>query len=430
MKARKLSLKRSAPLWLLLAAVFILILPGSGLCAQLGGSISETVGAAPRRSRDAELSRMGDPRAEGDPSWLWNVLVAPPPDGWDSSIGKSTRGALSWHEGEISDSSTGVGGHDIRFIYLPSAAAAGSDKFPIDERTIAVLSFASDADNAPLIDRMAGADVPLIISGGETLIIDKNGRAIRNIFALDLYRDYRASALAAFAADLLPAEAHIAVLASRFTLHQEREAKICYGMLDTAGFMPMPFWIDASVRDVFGILEEEINSSGSGVVMAFVGNMGAREIWRGFMRMHSPWMIWNCSPPDQSYLSCRGMIFADQNMFLSELGGFTEIRRRMWDTRIIHITDNAAAGRAETLAEWLKRAILSMPHPIDIMDRKMFLRALENVKGLPFGRQRFDISPVLHRPREREIYIAEIRDRAYTHKRTVKAEAMPYVEYY
>ncbi|MBQ6435224.1 MAG: hypothetical protein IJJ09_04435, partial [Synergistaceae bacterium] len=51
--------------------------------------------------------------------WVWNVLVIPPLSGWDSEPGKSISTALAWCEKEISESSSGIGGHDVKFVLVP-----------------------------------------------------------------------------------------------------------------------------------------------------------------------------------------------------------------------------------------------------------------------------------------------------------------------
>ena len=360
---------------------------------------------------------------------MWNVLVVPPPEGWEGNAGRSIRSILAWHEAEIADSGTGAGGHDIEFIHLPplDEASAPSATLPINAKTVAVLSFASSEVDRILAGRLAGSSVPLLMAGGEEVLIDRpGGGPLPNLFALDLYRDYRCAAFALYAARKLQPEAHVALAASRFTVNQEREAKICYGLLDDAGFMPMPFWMDASASDAFGMVSEEIQSAADGVLIAFIGNMGAREMWRAFMRVRTPWRIWNCAAPDDSYLSCRGMIFADQNLFLSDRGGFGELRRRLWNTRAMRLPDLVAGGRAEALAEWLRRAIAALPQPVDVLDRGALLRALAGVRDIPFGAQTLDIAPGLHRPATREVCIAEVRDRRYVMLEALTAPGLPY----
>ena len=248
-----------------------------------------------------------------------------------------------------------------------------------------------------------------------------------------MFRDYRCSAFAQYAKRIYSREKRIALAASRFTVNQEREAKICYAMLDSEGFMPMPYWTDASARDSYYMMSEEIESyegEQAGVVISFMGSMGAREIWRNFMRLRTSWRLWNVSEPDDMYLSCRGMIFADQNIMLPSMGGFIETRRLLWRTRAMQVTDTVAAGRAIALYEWFKRAVENMPQPIDAMPRTQLLRNLERVQAIPFGNQVLNISPMLHRPAARNVFIVEIRDREYSPLDTVNTQALAYVPSY
>ncbi|MBQ9526390.1 MAG: hypothetical protein IJR68_02165 [Fretibacterium sp.] len=372
-------------------------------------------------------SSAGDARLQA--TWMWNVLVIPPRGGWETEAGKAISTALSWHEAEISESGSGAGGHDVQFDLLPpmDEDSALRAPLPIDDKTAAVMSFAGSDVDRVLVTRMAGTDVPLLLSGGEEVLFDEGKGPARNIFALDLYRDYRCAAFALYAAKTVPSEAHVALIASRFAVNQEREAKITYGLLDEAGFMPLPFWVDASMRNTFDMVSQEIESSADGVMISFLGSMGAREIWRSFMRLNTKWKLWNCAFPDETYLSSRGMIFADQNIFLTERGDFSELKHRIWNTRAMHIVDTVSAGRAEALTEWLKRGIESLPQPVDVLDHSALLRALETVQGIPFGAQTLDIVPETHRPRARQVYIAEVRSGAYVLLDSLPVTGLVYV---
>lgn len=371
--------------------------------------------------------------------WEWNVLVIPPLSGWESEPGKSVSTALSWCEREISESSNGIGGHDVKFTKINISGDADimrDVRLNIDSHTIAIMSFAlsQEADRI-LVARLAGREIPLMIAGGENVLIDRGGHPAANIFALDLYRDYRCFAFTEYAGRIFANdhEKRIALAASRFTVNQEREAKICYAMLDNAGFMPMPYWADASVHDTFKMMSEEIESyegEKAGVVISFMGGMGAREIWRNFMRLRSSWRLWNVSEPDSTYLSCRGMIFADQNVLLDSLGGFIEIKRLLWRTRAMRVDDSVAAGRAIALYEWLKRAVDIMPQPVDDMPRAVLLRNLSQAQEIPFGNQVLNISPSLHRPYQRNVYIVEVRNREYSNLDVVNARGLVYTPAY
>ena len=191
----------------------------------------------------------------------------------------------------------------------------------------------------------------------------------------------------------------------------------------------MPYWADASVRDTYYMMAEEIESfegDKAGVVISFMGGMGAREIWRNFMRIRTSWRLWNCAEPDRTYLSCRGMIFADQNILLASHGGFIETKRLLWRTRAMAINDTPAAGRAIALYEWLKRAIDMMPQPVDNLSRNLLLRNLAHVKNIPFGNQVLNISANLHRPESRNIYIVEVRNHEFSEVDMVKVNGLIY----
>lgn len=369
--------------------------------------------------------------------WVWNVVVIPPSGGWESEPGKSISTALSWCEAEISESSSGIGGHDVQFRRLAVSddlTSLQALNLQIDAHTVAVMSFALDSDrDRVLVSRLGGRELPLMIAGGESVLIDRGGRPLANVFALDLFRDYRSAAFAEYARRIFNREKRIALAASRFTINQEREAKICYALLDSAGFMPMPYWADASVRDSYAMMSEEIESfegEQAGVVISFMGGMAAREIWRNFMRLRSSWRLWNCAEPDDTYLSCRGMIFADQNVMLATLGGFIEIKRMLWRTRAMQIEDTVAAGRAVSLYEWLKRAIDMLPQPVDSLPGSSLLRNLESVQAVPFGSQVLNILPSLHRPSQRDVFIVEVRGREFSNLDVINTRGLVYVPAY
>ena len=88
--------------------------------------------------------------------------------------------------------------------------------------------------------------------------------------------------------------------------------------------------------------------------------------------------------------------------------------------------DTVAAGKAIALCEWLKRAVDVMPQPIDRMPRGMLLQNLGRVKGIPFGNQTLNISPSLHRPSARDVFIVEVRNREYSSLDTVRTNALVY----
>ncbi|MBR1604216.1 MAG: hypothetical protein IJ667_12380 [Synergistaceae bacterium] len=399
-------------------------------------------------------------------NWVWNVVVIPPDDGWNTNRGKSIQASLKWEEDEVAQSGRGVAGHDLKFIDIndlapreegtlinPPVSVSNNNLRALSsenlnnarlfnilrsiasrpERIIAVISFAGTETNRALIAAIGGnRALPLFLAYGEDVLIELNNQPVFNVFALDLFRDYRSQAFALHAANSLKPDARIALAASRFTLNQEREAKLCYRYLELNKFVPMPFWLDASVRNAFDMIAQEIESSADGTVITFLGGMAAREMWRNFMRVRTSWHIWNCSEPDDMYLSFKGMLFADQNLFLFDRGGFNALRRSLWSTRAVRISDNIAAGRAHAIVEWLKRAIFTLadPQPLDFINinRVALINTLARVQNIPFGNQNLTINPRTHRPVKRKVFIADIDQHAYRFLDELEISSMPYID--
>ncbi len=92
--------------------------------------------------------------------------------------------------------------------------------------------------------------------------------------------------------------------------------------------------------------------------------------------------------------------------------------------------DPVAAGRAIALYEWLKHAVDVMPQPVDNMPRAELLRNLSRTQEIPFGNQILNISPSLHRPYQRNVYIVEVRNREYMNLDVVNARGLAYVPAY
>lgn len=369
--------------------------------------------------------------AQQDTNWVWHVLVAAPPGGWETDAGRSVRAVLSWHEMEIDESGSGIRGHDLRFVCLPpmDEAAAADAALSADKRTVAVMSFAAPEVDPILIEKTAPLRLPLLLAGGEEVPLHRGGRLLPFVFALDLFRDYRSAAFAAYAVKTLKPEDRLALMGSRFTVDQEREAKLFQSLLLDADFMPMPYWVDASVTDTFALIAEEVESAEPGALVCFMGNMAAKELWRAFMRTRTPWRLWQCGKPDPSFLSFRGMIFADQNLLLEERGAFQDLKRRLWNTRTLQVSDAVAAGRADALAQWLIQGLEALPGPLESLDRPALLDRLSRAERIPFGNQLLDVNPELHRPRQRQVYILEVRDRSYTLLDTLPVQGPAYFSY-
>jgi hypothetical protein len=371
--------------------------------------------------------------AEADTSlWTWDVLVVPPDEGWESEKGTSVQRALQWHEAEVSESGDGIRGHDLRFLFLPPLTedSARSFSLPPAPRAVAVMSFASNPVDRELARRVAGSGFPLFLASGEGVFLFEQGRPIPYLFALDLFRDYRCQAFLDYASKIAEKDARLGLIGARFTLNEEREAKICFDLFSAAGFMPMPYWVDASVTDSFAMVEQEVVDYSNGILISYIGSMGAKEIWRGIMGHQSPYRLWYGGVPDKSFLSYRGMIFADQNLFLDERGGFDRLKRDLWSTRALAVPDKVAAGRANALVLWLIQALKALPGPaaLESFDKNALLSLLVSARDIPFGAQTLNIDRDTHRPAERRVYIMEVRNRSFSVLDTLDVHGLKYYD--
>ncbi|MDR3230200.1 MAG: hypothetical protein LBT65_02065 [Synergistaceae bacterium] len=363
-------------------------------------------------------------------AWTWDVLVVPPDEGWESEPGLSIRKTLLWFQNEVSEVGDGILGHDLNFVFLPPLTedSVSSYSLPLTRGTVSVFSFASSFVDAGLIDRMRTSGVPLMLAGGENVFFYEGGRLLPFVYALDLFRDYRCRAFTEYAALTQDPSARIGVIGARFTLNEEREAKICTALLTDAKFMPMPYWVDPSVSDTFSILTEEVKEYSAGVFISYVGRMASAEIWRGLMEARSPYRLWYGGAPDSSFLSFRRMLFADQNMNLDTQGGFEQLKRDLWSSRTVGVADSVAAGRANALAVWLNRA-LSALETGDPLDRRGLLLTLARAQGIPFGAQTLDIDETTHRPARRHVRVFEIRDRSFFVLKDMDVTGLGYYDY-
>jgi len=295
-------------------------------------------------------------------------------------------------------------------------------------RTVAILSFASEHVNRLLIDSAAATGVPLLLAGGENVFFFRNDRIMPFMFALDLFRDFRCRAFADYARMTLASDARLGIMGARFTLHEERQAVICFDLFTDEGFLPMPFWLDASVRSSFSMVEQEVMAFSDGVLISHIGGMATREVWHGITAGRSPYRIWNGGAPDRSFLSFAGMVFADQNMYLGERGGFEQLRRNIWSTRILPVPDMVAGGRANALAFWLTQGLAALPRVGHEVQLRELFNTLGNVNGIPFGNQTLDINPNTNRPTFRQVYILQVHNRSFYVVETINVRGLEHIE--
>ena len=201
---------------------------------------------------------------------------------------------------------------------------------------------------------------------------------------------------------------------------------ISFDLFSAEGFIPMPFWLDASVRSSFAMVEHEIKEESDGVLISHVGGMATREIWHGITAHRSPYRIWFVGAPDRSLLSFNGMLLVDQNMYLEERGGFEQLRRDLWTTRVLAIPDRVMAGRTNALVIWLTRGLAALPRVGEQVYMEEIFTTLKHVSGIPFGNQTLNIDPETNRPAFRQVHILQVRNRNFHVLSTLNVNGLRY----
>ena len=358
--------------------------------------------------------------------WTLKIFVIPPDIGWDSEEGHSIKATLTWFESEINQDPYGLADHDISFIFMENPITqetiANDASLIKNSKCIAALNFASDEINRLLIPQLGYAKIPLLLSHGEEVWLMDGALPYPYVFALSLYRDYRTTALVEYAKKVFSPSVNnrVAIVGSRFSHNEEREAVICEDLLSDMNWPVISFWTDSSTFNTFSLLESEIKSESAGILFCYVGSMATREIWRGVRGLESQFQIWYPGIPNELFTSYNGIVFADQSMKDAEEGIFINIKRKLWVTRAVDVKSEVAAGNAYALASWLFEAIKKGKR----VDPDTLIYFLANAENIPFGDQTLEISEKTHRPEFRNVYIIRIIDKAYQLIDTLKIKGL------
>ncbi|MCL1941499.1 MAG: hypothetical protein FWG09_06105, partial [Synergistaceae bacterium] len=354
--------------------------------------------------------------AASSDEWTWKIFVIPPDAGWDSDEGRSVKATLTWFEKDVNNDPNGLLDHDVSFVYMEDPITENTivrdASAIVNSKCIAALNFASDEVNRMLIPLLGYAKMPVLLSGGEEVWLLDGELPYPYVFALQLYRDYRTAALAEYAKKIFVPSTNdrIVIAASRYSLNEEREARICEDILSGMTLPAISFWTDSSTFNTYRLLEAEIRSESARILFCYIGSMATREIWRASVRgIESQFQIWYPGTPNELFASYSGIIFADQSMKDLEEGIFINIKRKLWVSRAIDVKSEAAAGNAYALASWLFEAVKKGKRA----DSDVLVYSLANTEDIPFGNQTLDISSRTHRPETRRVYIMRVAGRAY-----------------
>lgn len=347
--------------------------------------------------------------------WTLRIYVIPPDNGWDSEEGRSIKATLTWFEKDINQDPNGLLDNDIAFIYMEKPVTENTvirdASIILNSKCIAALNFASDEINRLLVPLLGYGKIPVLLSQGEDVWLMDGALPYPYVFALQLFRDYRTVALVEYAKKVFsPSDNNrIAVIGSRFSLNEEKEATLCKDLFSFMDWPVVSFWTDSSTFNTYSLLESEIKSASTGILFSYVGSMATREIWRGVRGLESQFQIWYPGVPNELFTSYNGIVFADQSMKDMEEGIFIGLKRKLWITKAIEVKAEAAAGNANALVSWLIEAIKKGKR----VDSDVLIYFLANAENIPFGRETLNISEKTHRPEFRNIYIMRIVDKIY-----------------
>jgi hypothetical protein len=358
--------------------------------------------------------------------WTLKIFVIPPDAGWDSDEGRSIIATLTWFEKDINQDPNGLLDNDILFIYMDNPVTeetiVSDASTIINSNCIAALNFASDEINRQLVPLLGYGKIPVLLSHGEETWLMDGALPYPYVFALSLYRDYRTVALVEYAKKVFTPSINncIAIVGSRFSLNEEKEAMICEDLFSPMSWPVVSFWTDSSTFNTFSTLESEIKSESAGILFCYVGSMATREIWRGVRGLESQFQIWYPGSPTELFNSYSGVVFADQSMKDIEEGVFISLKRKLWVTKAIDVKSEDAAGNAYALVSWLFEAIKKGKR----MDPDVLIYFLANAENIPFGNQTLNISEKTHRPEFRSIYILRVIDNVYKLVDTLRVKGL------
>jgi len=359
--------------------------------------------------------------------WVWQVVLLPPEDGWESDSGSSALAAVRLAEWRVMDSADGVCGRDIRFHQEPAVDAKTATERVADWRKrgiSAVISFSQGDDIITLRPHLSGGG-PLLLSafGEEAGFLDEKGVPETMIFALDMFRDFRISAFSAYASYTLPAGSVVAILADRLDPMLERCSRNLGDMLSDSEFTVESYWISGGGTDSFRMVESEAISSGARVMVTWAGSMAIRDIWRATRRRADGFEIWYGSAPHRLLLSFDGVIVADQDHPVKTDDSLNSLRREIRERFNIVVKNNDIAGRAYAACEWLLDAFQRAGSPVP----SVLAGVMPEVSGLSLGSQELRIDPATHRPAERRVTFMTVSEKLFHPVKSLVVKGQEYL---
>ncbi|NLB84089.1 MAG: hypothetical protein GX791_07575, partial [Synergistaceae bacterium] len=227
--------------------------------------------------------------------WIWQIVLLPPPSGWESDSGISALAAVRCEEKFLAESAGGAAGRDVHFL-KEEALTSGNVLSRLAEwrerKIAAVLSF-GDGMDAALLAPLLGTSGPIFLSarGEGTDLRGEKGPA-PFMFALDLFQDFRVAAFTLCAEETLAPGVPVAILGDRFDPTLDANTRCLTERLSGKNFSVSTYWIAGGGIDSFNMIGSEIMSSGAEVFISLAGTMVVRDLWLGSRRQGHPFTLW------------------------------------------------------------------------------------------------------------------------------------------
>ncbi len=340
--------------------------------------------------------------------WIWQIVLLPPPSGWESDSGISALGAVRCEEDSLAESSGGAAGRDIHF--LKEEALTSDNVLPRlakwrEKNIAAVLSF-GDGVNAALLAPLLGTTGPVFLSaGGEGTDLRGETGPAPLMFALDLFQDFRVAAFTRYAEQTLSPGASVAIIGDRLDPTLDANARGLSERLNEKKYSVSTYWIPGAGIDSFNMIGSEVMASGAEVFISLAGTMVVRDLWLGSRRQGHPFSLWYCGMYGDFLRAFDGVLLTDQNFPLTRDRALITLGREIRKKQKVFVRDEPLAGRAVACCSWLFKA-LSRAGSADPLSLS---RAMEKVEGVQLGSQTLSINPMTHRPKEREVAILTVQ---------------------
>lgn len=334
--------------------------------------------------------------------WIWQIVLLPPPSGWESDSGISALAAVRCEEKSLAESAGGAAGRDVHF--LKEEALTSDNVLPRlaewrERKIAAVLSF-DDGGDAALLAPLLGTAGPVFLSAwGEGIDLRGEKGPAPLMFALDLFQDFRVAAFTRHAGETLSPGVPVAILGDRLDPTLDANARNLADRLMAGNFSVSTYWIAGGGIDSFNMIGSEVMSSGAEVFISLAGTMVVRDLWLGSRRQGHPFSLWYCGMYGNFLRAFEGVLLADQNFPLTLDRTLVTLGREIRKKQKVFVRDEPLAGRAAACCSWLFKALgrAGSADPLSLAG------AMEKAEGIQLGSQILFIDPATHRPKEREV---------------------------